>query len=545
VPETQHDDGKQPLEAPCRGHLGGATKRRTEYLPYCVLLATAGLLLAWIPLIPHRAFDADEFEHSHAAWCVFKGMVPYKDFFEHHTPWYYYLLRPFFNWFDVASSVESARHFLLFGRGLSLVLAVLSVILVSRVGRLWEHGKVGLLAGLFLVSQPVFLQKAIEMRPHVLALPLFVGCLCFLLRGLERSTDSTTRGLWHFLAGGLSLGAASMCTQKMLFVLPGALVGLFIWSLSGRRAGQFIAASHPKTKVGTPFRMLLLLAFLVGVCVPVALTWAAFALHHAGGEFITNNFLLNAKWRHIGTRQLHRLIATSWPVLALCLLGVAISLSRFFRFRGRRYHGLLLLCTLVGLFGGVPVMPSAHGQYYLMPLPLVCLFAAQGLLFLVERARRRARPVLLVLALVPLGVLPALALRESFELRNDGQLARLRYVFENTKPEDVVMDGWLGMGVFRPHAFHYFFLHPETVAMLPGPQLDAYLNALERGEIRPKLIALDQNLVALGPRFLRFVHGKYASNDGLFFFPNGFWPPHRGGFWQPHRGGLVRSVRGF
>ena len=540
--------------------LGGRTPRRVPFFLGLVWRAAAGLLWVRIPLILHRPFDADEFEHSHAAWCVFRGMIPYKDFFEHHTPWYYYALRPFFHWFDVTRSFESARHFLLFGRGLSLVLTTLSVFLVFRIGRLWEDRRVGFLAGLLLASQPVFIDKTIEMRPDVLALPLFLGSLWFLLRGLARSRDATASGRSYFLGGGLALGAAIMCTQKMMFVLPGALMGLGIWSLSGAKGRESCPDPHPETRVGGTSRLLLMLAFLIGVCVPPIATWAAFALQGAGHEFTTNNLLLNLKWKHIETHQLRRLIDTSWPILALCLLGAATTLLLFFRRRERRHDGLLLLCTLVGLFAGVLVMPSAYGQYYLGPLPLACLFAAHGLLFLVERARRGVRPLVLAFALPALGILPAFALRESLRQRNDGQLARLRYVFENTQPGDVVMDGWQGLGVFRPHAFYYFFLHPETVAMLPGPQLDTYLEALERGEIRPKLIAMDRNLTALGPRFQKFVTRNYVSNDGFFYFRRDFGqageesdgtagpqqgPALRSRFWQPRQGGLLRAVRGF
>ena len=556
--EIQQIRGKQPIETSVCSPSGEPTRRRVHGFPYLFWLAVAGLLLARIPLILHRSFDADEFEHSHAAWCVFRGMIPYKDFFEHHTPWYYYALRPFFHLFDVTTSVESARHFLLLGRSLSLLLTALSILLVFQVGRLWEYRKVGLLAGLLLLSQPVFLEKTLEMRPDVLALPLFMVSLWMLLRGLAGSAHSTRRGLPYFLGGGLSLGAAIMCTQKMLFVLPGALVGLVVWSLAGVTAGASRPGSQRETRVGAGSRLLLMLVFLVGIGVPAAATWAAFSLQGAGREFVANNLLLNLRWKHIETHQLHRFVETSWPILALCLLGVAVALLRFLRLRERRYDGLLLLSTLAGLFAGLLVMPSAHAQYYLGPLPLVCLFAAQGLLFLVERARRRLRPVFLVLALFPLALLPAFALRESFAMRNDGQLARLRFVFENTGPKDVVMDGWQGMGVFRPHAFHYFFLHPETVAMLPRPHLNAYLDALESGAIRPKLIAMDWNLAALGPRFQEFVTRNYVSSDGLFYFPRGTWqaqgtrggpagaerdPSLRNGFWS--QGGLLRAVRGF
>jgi 4-amino-4-deoxy-L-arabinose transferase-like glycosyltransferase len=441
-------------------------------------------------------------------------MLPYKDFFEHHTPWYYYVLRPFFNWFDVDQSLEAAMHFVVLGRVLSLVVTVISVVLVWSIGRLWRDRTVGLLAAALLVSQPIFLQKTIEMRPDVPALAFFLGALLLLLRGLREDAEATkTTGRWRFfVAAGLSLGAAVMFTQKMLFVLPGLFGGLGLWSLFGGRGAPAGAGG------GVRSRLLLALAFVVGLGLPGAGTLAAFAYHHAGREFVTNNFLLNAQWKHFATRQFFKLIVTSGPVLLLGLLGAGAFAARFLREGRRQWEGVLLLSITVGLFLGVLVMPVPHRQYYLMPLPIVCLFAADGLLTLVDRVPERRRPSLFNAALVLLAILPAVAVYSSFRDRNDAQLAKLRTVFERTKPTDLVMDGWEGMGVFRPHAFYYYFLHEEAVAMLPQAKLDAYLDALERGEGQPKLIAMDKNLRTLGPRFLRFVEGRYTSSDGFFYF---------------------------
>jgi hypothetical protein len=155
------------------------------------------------------------------------------------------------------------------------------------------------------------------------------------------------------------------------------------------------------------------------------------------------------------------------------------------------------------------------------------LFASRGFFFLVGGKDRRAGGVRLVLGLALLGLLPFGAVRDALDWRNDGQLARLRFVLENTKPEDVVMDGWEGLGVFRPHAFYYFFLHAETVAVLPRRALGSYLNALERGQIRPKMIALDGNLFALGARFVGFVKMNYVSRDGFIYFARDLWQPRR------------------
>jgi hypothetical protein len=526
VPEIPPIDGKQPI-APSDRAPRARARRRVDTFGCGMFSAAAALFLAWLPLIRHRTFDPDEFEHAHAAWCVFRGMLPYRDFFEHHTPWYYFVLSRFFRFFDVGTSIESARRFLLLGRGLSVILATLSAILVFKIGKWCRCRRVGLLAALFFVSQPFFLMKTMEIRPDVLALPWFLGCLWLVLRGLAAGTAPVTKGLRHFLGAGLALGAAVMCTQKMLFTLPGILLGLTLWALAGVRARQPHERSHPTATGGLGRRGLFIAAFLFGVAVPAAATWAVFALQGGGAQFITDNFLLNAKWKHFETGQLQRLFETSWPILLLCLIGSALALLRFSRRRPQASGELVLLCTLLGFFGGLLVMPSAHSQYYLPPLAIACVLAAKGLVFLVEGGDRRASAVRLVLALGLLGLLPLRALREALDWSNEGQLARLRFVLENTRPDDVVMDGWQGLGVFRPHAFHYFFLHAETAAVLPRRDLISYLGSLERGQIRPRMIVMDANLAALGPRFIGFVRMHYVSRDGFIYFARDAWQPFR------------------
>jgi 4-amino-4-deoxy-L-arabinose transferase-like glycosyltransferase len=482
---------------------------------HLVLAATAGFFAALIPVLPHRTFDPDEFEHAHAAWLMWKGMVPYKDFFEHHTPWYYYALRPLFNWFDVDASFDGARHFLVAGRGLSLLVTAVSLWLVYQIGRRWAARGIGLVAALLLLTQPVFFQKAVELRGDVLALPFFLAGLLALVRGLEPRVEARgpAGALGWFVGAGLAVGGAVMCTQKMLFVLPGALAGLGLWALT----------AAPRTSARVRSRILAIVAFGLALGVPLLLTWAAFARQDAGHEFIRNNFLLNAGWKHFATKQLRKVLLTSAPVLALAVFGMKTSLSELLRSPSaeRRYGDLLLACMAVAPFAELPLVPAAHRQYYMMPLPILCLFAARALFTLAERARARGRSQQFARALPLLAVLPLISLIGELNDSNSRQLAKLRTVFERTAPADLVMDGWQGMGVFRPHAFYYYFLHEETRAMLPPARLDAFLDDLESGRVRPKLIVLDTNLRELGPRFVSFVQSHYASNDDFFYFANG------------------------
>jgi hypothetical protein len=80
------------------------------------------------------------------------------------------------------------------------------------------------------------------------------------------------------------------------------------------------------------------------------------------------------------------------------------------------------------------------------------------------------------------------------------------------------MDGIEGMGLFRPHAIYFYFLHAESLEMLTREQLDVYVDGLLTGKVRPRLIALDENLIALGVRFLHFVRTNYQSSDGFLYF---------------------------
>lgn len=487
-------DGVSPDRPPRRRLSSGVAPE------WIVWIGISLLVVARLPLLAHRTFDWDEFEHAHAAWCWWKGMLPYRDFFEHHTPWYYLLLRPLFDWFAVDASLADATRFLIAARVLSLALTGLSLLLIVELGRQWRDRRVGVLAAFLLVGQPFVFQKTLEARPDVPAMALFLTCLWCLVRALR-----TPRGqLRGFVSAGLALGAAVMFTQKMLFVLPGMAVVFLAWVVADER----------------PARLRLGAVFLAGLFVPGLLTWAWFSLHHDGGAFLANNFLLNATWKPLATPQFRNLLMYSAPILILALLAAVEILRQFFRTRRWDPADLLLLATLVGLFAGVAVIPVAQQQYYLMPVPIACLLAAWATVTLIDRLPPRRRTRALLISLLALSILPAAFLGQAYGLRNDRQLARLGEIFARTGRTDLVMDGFEGTGVFRPHAFYYFFIHTDLRPMLSPARLDAYLDDLERGRVRPRVIALDKHLVSLGPRFLDFVNRNYSSEDGFLYYRN-------------------------
>jgi hypothetical protein len=463
------------------------------------LVLLGGLFCFRLANFRSRWFNPDELEHVHVSWCVAKGMVPYRDFFEHHTPWLWYLLAPLVAGERVASDTAAAVQALTLARATSLVFSAAALGALVWLGRIWNGALCGAVSALCLAGMRIFFDKTTEIRPDVGSLLLWIGSLVGLAYAL-RGTDRREGRRGPFLATGLCLGAAIMFQQKMLFVVPGlGLVGL-LWIALGSPGSVRLARLRAATWL------------VVGACVPLAVTWGYFAARGAGWDFFNWNFLLNARWKSGETREpwLQQMAIDDWPILLLAAGGVATWLWALAGTRRCDWLGLVLIASGVSVLLGLLVIPVAWSQYYLPLLPLLALFAARFVVLAGGRLPARLRwiaivPILLLLQIKP--VTHALSVRD---WRNDGQLNELAYVFAKSAPSDPVLDGWRGLGMFRPHAWYWFCLPADVRTMIPPAELAAFLDDLETGRVRPKLAVADFNLAGLSPRLVAFIRAHYT-----------------------------------
>jgi hypothetical protein len=63
------------------------------YCLYCICL------LCWVVAYSGSG-DGDTLEHVHSSWLIYKGKIPYKDFFQHHNPLMWYIAAPFIGMFE-------------------------------------------------------------------------------------------------------------------------------------------------------------------------------------------------------------------------------------------------------------------------------------------------------------------------------------------------------------------------------------------------------------------------------------------------------------
>ena len=301
-----------------------------------------------------------------------KVSVPYRDFFEHHTPWLYFLIQPFIRFYATDTNPNDAIAFIFFARRMAMVLAGVGIALTFMIGRRWRGESVAWISAALLSTVIVFVRKTLEVRPDGLAMVLWLGALAALIRALEdrgptRRSESALFGLSGFLLGG-----AIMSTQKFLVIMPAVSIAM-IWYLCAGASGLRRRFFNLLWQFG---------GFSAAITVTLAYFWA----HGAVRVFIEDNLMLNFEWNTWFPRYEFMFGRFSEnPVLGtLGAIGIVREIPTTFRTLNFTADKLLFLAT-AGAIAGLFALPEPWPQYYLMFVPLLSLYAAALLIFIAKR----------------------------------------------------------------------------------------------------------------------------------------------------------------
>ena len=166
---------------------------------------------------------------------------------------------------------------------------------------------------------------------------------------------------------------------------------------------------------------------------------------------------------------------------------------------GRGYHediGFLLLGA-----GALALVWRLGHPAFAHPGSVATLAVGTALLAGTLAVRGLQHPALAVVAL-GICIHPLALQRRAFEWRNDQTLAKLRFVQQNTRAADTVMDGYTGLGAFRRHAYYYWIFLGHLRQTWPEGERDRLLEALRSGAAAPRLIFSDVYLRTVSPRDL-------------------------------------------
>lgn len=519
------------------------------------------ILLAFvlrIPILKVRYFDPDEFQHLHGARQIYHGDVPYRDYFEHHTPVLHFILAKFYPIFG------EEVHIVFAARALMMVFMAAILCLAFILAKMLYGIDAGLFATLFLSYIIMFLEKTIEIRPDLPAVAFWLAALVFMVKGIQQS-QSAPALRWH-LFSGIFMGMAIMSTQKTLFAFGGIGLAL-LWTLADPRVGGSIK-----------YRLKLLLVFAGGMAISIGFICLYFLIHRGLWQFINFNFIMNSRWkiRFTPYGYIKQLLRQNPFISAISLLGLLVATTQIWKREAVKKGIFIAILPTYVLIAGLFIMPVPYRQYYTLFLPLLAIFCASIFNLVAEINIRQllsdaknlrlslSSAIIAILSIYALAIALIYILRYSKptvfssanrylimwgilillsiiafifkkssyaalaivlgiiaspleqtvnqrKSRNDRQLAIAQYIVDKTSPDDAVLDGWSGYGFLRDHGYFYFFLHSEMRAMLNEKErTDDLIESVEKKQA--KIIVYDGAIKALPKKVQEYIKANYAPS---------------------------------
>lgn len=391
-----------------------------------LIIAAAGFFgWRWM-WISHNIFNTDELEYLHAAWSVGQGLVLYRDFFEYHGPLFPYLFAP------LTLITADPIHGLMLGRIASWGIGVATLIVLWRLA-LQQISRQSAWIAVVLFLSFSWIDKLFEIRPEGTS-------VLFLLLGLL--TLSRSRSQTSCVWAGVWMGVSLLFTPKTVYACGGLLTA-FLWT--SFRSRQFIAGLRSVATIA------------VGAGCPLLVVVLAFASVHSVDDFIRCFWTFNTHFRAT---------FSAWPLLLQSILQNPFlwffGVLGAFAFSAPALWKGLAFGALAGFF----LLPVVYPQYPLILMAALALLAAWSLAHFLKGLAA-------AIGVVALGI--GIFFQSRLWVSNTDQIAEIHCVHSRLTQTERFFDVWTGVGVFRPHAFYYWFLHEEVLVMLNPTWLEKSL----------------------------------------------------------------------
>ncbi len=392
----------------------------------------AAMLALRVGFAINGRIDADESQHLHAAWLVGQGQVPYRDFWEHHSPLAYCALAPLTRVY-----ADSPRVYLA-GRVAMIAVAIVMSALLYRLGRRFGHA-IGFVAVLVVSLQPRVIQYTTQVRPDVPALAAWIATLLALIRWREASGSA-----WMW-ATGLLLGTTAAFSPKAAYGFVGVAVLVVVVEVRRRARPSRIAGCLVRLAVGAAIPMLVVVAWLGTI-------GGLPALHAFVQYVVLDNLAFSDPSRRMPFS------GEAIVFLVLAIVGVVATVRRLrLGVVDHSVHGPLIVPTLVvAALLSSPRTPAVYEYTWLPVVIVAAIYAACAIETAARHATTSRRAALGLGAIVALGfMLPAgIAVASAVIEENRAQLRRMEFELAYACPGEPVLDG-TGLYVFRPAAMRY------------------------------------------------------------------------------------------
>jgi Dolichyl-phosphate-mannose-protein mannosyltransferase len=449
-------------QAPLNPNLERGTK--------IILLAS---IIVRVFLTFHRALGPDEFQHLHNSWMIHLGFLPYRDFWDNHTPLTPYLLAP------ILSVIGEGTQAVLVARAIFSVAGLGILWIVYKIARMLLDKSTALLAITLLSISEIFLQKSIEVRPDQMLILLWMGSIWMCIRIHPRH-----------LIGGVLLGIASLFSPKALLCLSVALPVFCILS--------------PATQLTIKLKRAVL--YILGFLIPVTALALFFFSKGALNDLVTGTLLQNLNYPDT-TKPVFLLFPQNLSFFLLAFVGMIVS---FLHNRNLKHPLSLLSAAGIGLFCLLAfIMPASFPQSALIFLPIFSIFAAIA----VRASLQSANILLPIIALIIGFLVPVINIFAggSLQRSNRSQFRTIEWILKNTSAKETIFDGY-GAYIFRKQAYYYGSLVQAIRERIGREELyEKIPESLEKNHCR--VIISDRRVSFLPDDVQEFIRANYVTSD--------------------------------
>ena len=391
------------------------------------------LLVLRILYAVHYRIDSDEPQHLHVVWGWTQGMIPYRDYFDNHSPLFQMLCAPLFAALGTRADIIIPMRLAMFP------LFALSIFFVGRIAGTLVSVRAGLWAAVFAAVSPRFFFVTIEYRPDDLWAVAWLAVLFVAIAG--RMT------VLRAFVVGLLLGVTFSVSAKTFLLLVSMALGTIVILIFQTRAGQKISWArlfHAS------------IAVAAGAVILPTIFSLFFLWQGASGQMfycvITHNVLPAS-----GGPALKLLQTLKW--IGLAAIPVGIGLYLFPRCAGNLRKMQALWIWFVTTFYYITLKsywPIITNEDYVVSDPLFMGILAAAMVSLPGLWSRVARWLRFILP----GTIAFLALgfiimsESPFQDRTKNKISMVATALRLTERSDYVMDS-KGETIYRKRPFYY------------------------------------------------------------------------------------------
>lgn len=444
------------------------------------------LAIAIISLIAGLSFSrylvSDEFEHLHAAWLVSQGQIPYKDFFEHHTPLLWYLLAPIFLLFKSPILIVSSARLLI----LSFVALVFFLVykITAEMFSKWS----GIFAIFTLSTTFLYIQNTIEIRPDTPMIFFWLVSWFYFLKATKNDS------LKYYIYTGLFLSVAFLFKQVIILALLAYLIILFF------EKRKFILKNSISLIASFLFIQLIVLAIF----------------YFLGGlnQYLNLNFWWNLKinnYYHFPIfNGLKRYLYYDWFLYLLGIMGLSIVIKKWIKEKIIKTSELLAVIFLIILALFLILLTNAPYTHYWPPILIILsMFAGNLFNHLIFVLKNRLIFKMVVIYFI-FFILNNFFLGSFYTglFNNKQQIKRIDLILEITKNNDRVFSSNGEYVPMRPHASYYWFLTDNMMAARQKNKIDInFVEYIENSDV----IIWNKNIPELKNIFLNNLINEFEQ----------------------------------